>query len=240
MSAADEGEVGVGGNAEHLQDEVELLDVVTSWEERFATEELAKDAANGPDVDGGAVHLLADEKLGGTVPAGDDVLGLEAKFAIFAGEAEVADFEVAVGIEEEVGGLEVAMEHMGGVDILEATKGLVDEVLDVVVGELLGRLDDLVEVSVHELVHEVEVGKGGVGFGTHDVEEADEVLVAEVPQELHLAKGATGVDSIGERCGNLLDGDAVATLGVFGGNNYTIRALPYWLHGCVVLVHLEA
>jgi hypothetical protein len=34
-----------------VKDLVELVDVVTPFEERFAAEEFSEDAANGPDVD---------------------------------------------------------------------------------------------------------------------------------------------------------------------------------------------
>ena len=40
-------------------------------EQRFLQEEFAQNAAARPDVDGGAVPLLPQEKLGRTVPQGD-------------------------------------------------------------------------------------------------------------------------------------------------------------------------
>ncbi len=38
-------------------------------------EQLAEDAADAPEVDGGGVARLAEEELGRAVPEGDDVLG---------------------------------------------------------------------------------------------------------------------------------------------------------------------
>ena len=54
------------------------------------------------------------------------------------GEAKVADAEVTVGIEEEIGRLEIPVETVGGMDVLEAANDLVKEVADVVVAQFLG------------------------------------------------------------------------------------------------------
>lgn len=39
-------------------------------------EQLAEDAAHGPDVDGGPVSLLAQQQLGRPVPQRDDLVGV--------------------------------------------------------------------------------------------------------------------------------------------------------------------
>lgn len=46
-----------------------------------------------------------------------------------AGESEVAHLEVAVGVEEKVGRLEVAVDHVRRMKSLERAEGLIDEVL---------------------------------------------------------------------------------------------------------------
>lgn len=57
--------------------------------------------------------------------------------AVAAGKAKVADLELAVGVDEQISGLEVAVENVGGVNVLEAAEGLVDEGLEVGVGQWL-------------------------------------------------------------------------------------------------------
>lgn len=44
-----------------------------------------------------------------------------------------ANLEVAGGVDEQVGGLEIPVQHVGGVNVLEASQDLVEEVADVVV-----------------------------------------------------------------------------------------------------------
>ena len=48
-------------------------------------------------------------------------------------ETEVADLEVAIGVEKEVGGLEIPMDDIGRVQCLQCAERLVDEVLGVIV-----------------------------------------------------------------------------------------------------------
>ena len=90
------------------------------------------DAADGPHVDRRVVVVLQRDELGGAVPARDDVLRQLALQRTLVGfpdhgvaswegasggvdlpsEAEVDDFDVAVAVEENVGGLEVAVNEV--------------------------------------------------------------------------------------------------------------------------------
>ena len=85
---------------------------------RLSAQELGEDAADGPDVDARAVRLVLDEQLGRAVPARHHVLS-EGRLldALLGGvdaarEPKVANLEVAVLVDEEVAGLEVAVEHL--------------------------------------------------------------------------------------------------------------------------------
>ncbi|GER42986.1 HipA protein [Striga asiatica] len=109
----DELEVGFGPGSENADDEPELGQAVVTRENGLTAHDFGKDAARGPDVDGGPVIVAREEKLGGAVPASDHVLGHEAAIgAAGAGQPEVADLEVAVGVDEEVPGLKVPVENV--------------------------------------------------------------------------------------------------------------------------------
>ena len=56
------------------------------------------------------------------------------------------------------------MNNAGRVDVLHASENLVDEELDMVVGQLL-RFDDVIEVCAHEVSDEVEIAELGQGRG---------------------------------------------------------------------------
>ena len=118
----DELHVVLARRAQHSEYEVHLLDVVVAGEERLAAVQLGQYAAHAPHVYLVVVLLAAAHHLGRAVPARHDVLG-ELVVGLFfgaAGEAEVADLEVAVGVEEEVGRLQVAVDDVGGVDVFQA------------------------------------------------------------------------------------------------------------------------
>lgn len=68
-----------------------------------------------------------------------------------------ADLEVASGVDEQVGGLEVPVQHVGRVDVLEPSQDLVEEIADVVVAQLLA-LEQLVQVCLHQRLHDVTGG----------------------------------------------------------------------------------
>mmetsp|Transcript_6182 Transcript_6182/g.19829 ORF Transcript_6182/g.19829 Transcript_6182/m.19829 type:complete len:367 (+) Transcript_6182:79-1179(+) len=104
----------------------DLVDVVVAGEQRLAQQELAEDAAAGPDVYCLSVLLACEHDLRRAVPPRHDVLrqlprraearrevGLDA-----SSEAQVADLEIAIRVDEEVRRLQVAVQHVGRVHVL--------------------------------------------------------------------------------------------------------------------------
>lgn len=54
----------------------------------------------------------------------DPVQGWDVVPAPSPGEAEVADLEVAVGVQQQVGGLQIPVQHIRRVDVLQTTQQL--------------------------------------------------------------------------------------------------------------------
>jgi hypothetical protein len=101
------------------------------------------------------VVLEAEHDFRSTIPPSSNVLGHVAGVLLgvdgeAAGEAKVADLELAVGVDQEVSRLQVAVEDVGGVDVLESAEDLVDEGLEVGVGERLAGPDDGGEIALHQ------------------------------------------------------------------------------------------
>lgn len=90
-------------------------------------------------------------------------------------ETQIADFQVAVGVDQEIAGLEISVHDVGGVDVLEAAEDLVHEILHVFIRERLVGDDDLVQVRVHEFRHDVDVLEVLVGFRFHNVQQVDDL-----------------------------------------------------------------
>jgi hypothetical protein len=82
------------------------------------------------------VHLERKHDLRSTIPSRRHVFGhqthlLSSRHARLHApcQAKIANFEIAVGVEQEVGGLKIAVDDVGAVDRLESAKRLVDKVL---------------------------------------------------------------------------------------------------------------
>ena len=76
----------------------------------------------------------AEHDLGGAIPPRRDILGHKALLLRLiepTREPKIAYFEFAVRVHEQVSRLEVAVEHVSGVDIFQAAQRLVDERLEV-------------------------------------------------------------------------------------------------------------
>lgn len=91
----------------------------------------------------------AQHDLGCTVPTSSYILGhktliggaasvgVAATGTVTASKTEITDLELTIGVDEKVTGLEVTMKNIGGMDVLEAAESLVDEGLEVGVGQRL-------------------------------------------------------------------------------------------------------
>ena len=86
------------------------------------------------------VLLKCQHDFGCTVPASSDVFGHETSFGSRwfrrlnrASETKIANLEIAIGVEQQVGWFEVPMDNVSGMQCLEGTQGLVDEVLSVII-----------------------------------------------------------------------------------------------------------
>ena len=73
-----------------------------------------------------------------------------------------ADLDVAGAAEQDVGGLEVAVEDVGRVQVLECHEQLLGDPLHVRDGDGLRRCDQLAQVEVHVVKAHPEVGEGAL------------------------------------------------------------------------------
>jgi hypothetical protein len=68
-----------------------------------------------------------------------------------SGQPEIGNLQLTIGIHQQVAGLEVAMQDVGAVDVLQAAQDLIDEGLEVGIGERLAGADNGREIALHEL-----------------------------------------------------------------------------------------
>ena len=130
---------------------------------------------------------------------GGHVLSEEASVIVLwishASQTKVTDLEITRGVQQQVARLQISVENIGRVDVLETTEDLVEEVADVVVAQPL-RLQQLVEISLHEALDDVHVLHGVQGGGAEDVPDVNDVLVVEPGQYLDLSQSSLTISLV--------------------------------------------
>lgn len=187
------------------------------------------------------IVLRVEHHFGRAVIARHNVLGHRVEVTVFfSREAEVAEADVAVFVSEDVGGLDISVDDASGVQELESAEDLVDDELDVVVGEFFSvLLDERVEVDVHEVGDQVDVPE--LGFEVLVVDDAlqvDDVVVAEVVQDADFADHPARVDLVLDSV-HPLDGDFLVRLLVLVGAHDSVGALAFDLDQLVAVARVH-
>lgn len=223
----DAGPRALRGRAHQAEDLLQLVLVGGAGEQRAARVHLGHDAAGGPDVDAGVVGAAAEQDVRGAVPQGDDLVGEGVDGdAKGAGEAKVGELELAARVDEQVLGLEVAVQDAVVVAEGDAAHQLVHEGLDgggVEGASIAARVHVALQVLVHELEDEHELV-----LGVNDVVQQDNVLVAQLLHERDLADGRRGRALLRVEV-DLLEGDQLARLAVAALEDGGIGALAQLL-----------
>uniref|UniRef100_A0A0K8RI04 Putative mitogen-activated protein kinase n=1 Tax=Ixodes ricinus TaxID=34613 RepID=A0A0K8RI04_IXORI len=168
----------------------------------------ARMPAHRPDVDGLGVPLAVQHDLRRPVPPRRHILRQEARVVVLGvrhpRQAKVADLEVTSGVEEQVARLEIPVQNIGRMNVFEAPQDLVEEVADVVVAQLL-RLEQLVQVSLHQALHNVDIFHLVDCGCPDDVSDVYNIFVLKPCEDLDLPQCPLAVGLVLE-WGNLLDG----------------------------------
>lgn len=109
----------IWGCTQQLRNDRKLVDMVLSREERLSLQHLGEDAACAPNVDLHVILLPGEHDLGGTVISRGNVTSHLR--VLNTSQTEIADLQVAVFINKNVAGLQVSVDHTGGVDIFQST-----------------------------------------------------------------------------------------------------------------------
>ena len=180
---------------------------VTTWEERGGGE-CVDDARRGRGTEGGRGNLVG-------VGANGDAKG--------ACEAEISEFEVAIAVDEEVLGLQIAVEHAVGVAKCDAAQHLVQERLDLHGGQASGCLvlvHVLLEVVLQEFEHKVKFL-----FAVDNVLQPHDVLVLQLLEQGNFTDGSGGNALVLGVEANFLEGNHLLAYAVSRLVHHTVRSL---------------
>lgn len=203
-----------------------MADVGVGAQEPVANDKFSNYDAYAPHVDGATVVSTAIEQLWGPVHARNGHGGhLLARVSKATGETEIGELDGAVGGNEGVAALDVAVQDVVLVAEPDALAQHVGPGLDV--GGAVGNglvVPQLLEVAAREVLeHERQV----LLLGGEDGVQLDDVGVGELGEELDLADGVEG-DAVGEVGVELhgLDGhDGGRVVAVVGGGDDGVGAL---------------
>eukprot|EP00355_Strombidium_rassoulzadegani_P007892 CAMPEP_0168620054 /NCGR_PEP_ID=MMETSP0449_2-20121227/6929_1 /TAXON_ID=1082188 /ORGANISM="Strombidium rassoulzadegani, Strain ras09" /LENGTH=106 /DNA_ID=CAMNT_0008661027 /DNA_START=610 /DNA_END=930 /DNA_ORIENTATION=- len=98
------------------------------------------------------------------------------------------------------------MDDVGAVDVEAASQQLVHEVLAVVVGQVLPRVDHSVHVGFHQVSDDVNVLVASLCRRLLNVYQSDDVLMVEELEELDLSYDSLGVDEVFKGFGDFFNG----------------------------------
>src|SRR5271155_3983468 len=89
-----------------------------------------------------SVTLEAEHDLWCAIPPSCNILGhiTSVLFRILretSGEAEIANLQLAIGIDEQIAWLEISVQHVCRMNVLQSTENLINERLEVGVGQRL-------------------------------------------------------------------------------------------------------
>lgn len=101
------------------------------------------------------VTLETQHNLGGSVPSCSNIFGhisciLLGIYGESSGQTEIANFQLAIGVHQQIPRLQIAMENIRRVDIFETAKNLVDEGLEMGVGEGLSGSNNGSKIAFHK------------------------------------------------------------------------------------------
>ena len=123
--------------AQQLCDDRELIDMIFTREQWFPLQHLREYARRAPHVNLGIIFLPSEHDFGSAVVSGRDIA--RHLRVLYPRETKITDLEIAVLIDEDVAGLQVAVDDTGGMHVFEPAQDLVEEVLDELFLERAGR-----------------------------------------------------------------------------------------------------
>jgi hypothetical protein len=81
--------------------------------------------------------------------------------------------------QKKVAGLYVSMNDISRMHKQEPSQNLIDKVLNVVVRQILSRVDNSMQVSLHELCDNVNISVASSGFGFQNINDSYDVIMLE-------------------------------------------------------------
>lgn len=111
-------------------------------------------------------------------------------------------------------------------DIFQGTKHLVQKELVMLLGQIIVRLDNLVQIGIHKFKDNIDILEILLARWKHDVLYLNYVRMPQHPKQLNFSKNSRSVGGVFENVFNFLYGNLFSSLGIGCRANDTIAAFP--------------
>ena len=112
------------------QDSFELIKNIISWEEWLIGSQFIDNASETPEIGGSGVVFGSQKNFGCSVPSCGDSLGHDILVSFDIGyaadQSEIAELDLAIRVDEDVGWLQIAVEDRSAVQVFQRTSDLVN------------------------------------------------------------------------------------------------------------------
>mmetsp|Transcript_6291 Transcript_6291/g.20034 ORF Transcript_6291/g.20034 Transcript_6291/m.20034 type:complete len:330 (-) Transcript_6291:876-1865(-) len=215
-----------------VPDELDLLPLHVAHQDGLAVQQLPEHAARRPHVHRRSVVASAQQQLRRTVPQRDHAVGervLLAGRGHPAGQPPVGNAQLQVPSHQNVGRLEVAVQHPVAVDVVQPLQQLLHERLDVERRQhhtlvVQKRLQVVLAILEHHH-HAPQVARVLVGLRARNVSKPHNVGVVESAQQLDLAHSRDREPFLLILEQHLLERHQLARVSVAGLVHLTVSAL---------------
>lgn len=188
---------------------------------------------------------LLVQLLGGVLPrlgASASWLSVKVWARVTSSETKVANFHIAIGVDQQVCRLDVAVQDVGSMHEVHGTEEVVQQLEQVILCELnlRHRLENLLDVCLHELQHEENVGQIVQVLWSDDIKDFGRKLVTwhlgELAEDLNFSDDLLTVILILEDVVDEFNGHNSTGLSLFGLDNFTVAADTNELNELVIVV----
>lgn len=115
---ADKSHIFMCGCSQNRNRSFDLVQVIVSREQRSSTKQLSENAADAPHIQSVGVVASIQNNFWSSIPSCNHILRQSSRrLFIASGQPEVANFEVAVLIQQQVARFQVSMNNIGAVDV---------------------------------------------------------------------------------------------------------------------------
>jgi len=97
------------------------------------------------------------------------------------------------------------MDDVGRMHVVTAREDLEHEVLQVIVGKVLSRVDHTVHICLHQLRNDIDIFEAGGGRWLRHIKHLDNVFMLEELKQTNLTHNSLGVDQVLEGLRNFLN-----------------------------------